>query len=210
MKLTNKQLFIEKNKYEQKYLDDGHKFICGIDEVGRGPLAGPVTVAAVILDPNKPIYGLKDSKKLSKKKIGELAKEIKTNAISYSIVSATPQTIDKIGIAKSIDSCMRKCVYKLEVKPTIIFTDFLNVKFKNSESVAIVKGDDNSNSIAAASIIAKDFRDRKMETLGKQYPEYKFENHVGYGTKVHLAAIEEFGPIEGIHRYSFKPIRKDK
>ncbi len=207
MNLT--KLYVEKNKHEQELLDQGYKFIVGIDEVGRGPLAGPVTIGAVILDPNVPIYGLKDSKKLSFTQIEKLAFEIKEKAICYAIVSATPETIDKIGISNAIHRCMRTAVRKLEVKPDYILIDHEYLKFKGIESKAITKGDDNSNSIAAASIIAKASRDQKMIKSGKKYPQYGFEKHVGYGTKQHREAIENFGPIPKFHRYSFKPIRKD-
>ncbi len=206
-KLIN--LYLEKNKYEQQLLDEGYEYIAGVDEVGRGPLAGVVTIGAVILDPNNPVYGLKDSKKLSSKQIELLATEIKQKAIAYAIVSATPQTIDKIGIGHAIHKCMRGAIYKLGVTPDYILIDHEHLAFRSIESKAITKGDDNSNSIAAASIIAKHYRDQKMIKLGVEYPQYGFESHVGYGTKKHREAIAEFGPIEKVHRYSFKPIRKD-
>lgn len=207
MNLTD--LYIEKNKHEQMLLDRGYKYIAGVDEVGRGPLAGPVTIGAVILDPQNPIYGLKDSKKLSKKQIAKLAVEIKEKAISYAVVSSTAQTIDKIGISVAIKMCMRKAIYRLEQKPDFILIDYQDLNFKNIESMAIIKGDDNSNSIAAASIIAKDARDNFMIRTSKKYPHYDFESNVGYGTKAHLEALDKYGPVSGIHRYTFKPIRKD-
>lgn len=203
------KLYLEKNKYERKLLDQGYHYIAGVDEVGRGPLAGPVTIGAVILDPQNPIYGLKDSKKLSPTQIAVLAHEIQEKALSYAVVSATPQTIDKIGISVAIHKCMRKAIRKLDITPDYILIDHEYLKFNRIESMAITKGDDNSNSIAAASIIAKYTRDQKMIKLGKVYPQYGFEKHVGYGTKQHRLAIEENGPIEAVHRYSFKPIRKD-
>lgn len=206
-KLIN--LYLEKNKYEQALYDRGYERIVGVDEVGRGPLAGSVTIGAVILDPEKPIYGLKDSKKLSAAKIEVLAAEIKDKAIAYAIVSATPQTIDKIGIATAIHKCMRTAVRKLDPCPDYVLIDHEYLAFRGIESQAITKGDDNSNSIAAASIIAKHHRDQMMIKLGKKYPEYGFESHVGYGTKQHRQAIEAKGPIPGVHRYSFKPIRED-
>ncbi len=202
-------LFEEKNRYETELQAKGFNYIAGVDEVGRGPLAGPVTIGAVILDPDKPIYGLKDSKKLSHSKIAELSAEIKDKALCYAIVSATPQTIDKIGISVAIHKCMRSAIRKLDITPDYILIDHEYLKFNGIESMAITKGDDNSNSIAAASIIAKHYRDQKMIKLGHKYPEYGFEAHVGYGTKQHRTAIETSGPIVGVHRYSFKPIRKD-
>lgn len=199
----------QKNKYEQQLLDQGYQFIAGVDEVGRGPLAGPVTIGAVILDPDNPILGLKDSKKLSHQKIEQLTAEIEAKALAYAVVSATPETIDKIGIRNAVHQCMRKSISKLAVKPDYILIDHEKLEFRNAQSMAITKGDDNSNSIAAASIIAKCYRDRKMAKLGEKFPEYGFEQHVGYGTKKHREAIASHGPIPKVHRYSFKPIRKD-
>ncbi len=199
----------QKNKYEQQLLDQGYQFIAGVDEVGRGPLAGPVTIGAVILDPDKPIFGLKDSKKLSHQKIEQLTTEIEEKALAYAVVSATPETIDKIGIRNAVHQCMRKSISKLAIKPDYILIDHERLEFRNAQSMAITKGDDNSNSIAAASIIAKCYRDRKMAKLGEKYPEYGFEQHVGYGTKMHREAIANHGPLPKVHRYSFKPIRKD-
>lgn len=203
------KLYVEKNKYEQELIDQGYKYIAGVDEVGRGPLAGPVTIGAVILDPNQPIYGLRDSKKLSSSQRAELDIEIKQKALAYAIVSATPETIDKIGISVAIHKCMRTAIRKLQIKPDYILIDHEYLKFQGIQSMAITKGDDNSNSIAAASIIAKQYRDRKMQKLGEKHPGYGFEQHVGYGTKQHRIAIEEMGPLPKVHRYSFKPIRED-
>lgn len=202
-------LYEEKNKYEAELLASGYKYIAGVDEVGRGPLAGPVTIGAVILDPAKPIYGLKDSKKLSHKQIEKLALEIYQNAICAVVVNAKPQSIDNYGISNIIRTSMRKAILKMNPRPDYVLIDHEKIEFKSIPSMAITKGDDNSNSIAAASIIAKYERDRYMIKLGRRYPQYGFENHVGYGTKKHREAIEEFGPIEAVHRYSFKPIRKD-
>ncbi len=207
MNLIN--LYTEKHKNELELYDQGYRYIAGVDEVGRGPLAGPVTVGAVILDPDTPIYGLRDSKKLSHKQISKLAAEIKEKALCYAIVSASPQTIDKIGISTAIHKSMRKAVRKLDTTPDYILIDHEYLRFRGIESAAITKGDDNSNSIAAASIIAKDARDSQMIKLGEKYPEYGFAAHVGYGTKKHREAIAKHGAIIGIHRYSFKPIRKD-
>lgn len=203
------KLYLEKNVHEQALYDDGYKYIAGVDEVGRGPLAGVVTVAAVILDPDNPVYGLKDSKKLNHKQIITLATEIKQKALAYAIVSSTPESIDKLGISVAIHQCMRTAIRKLDIKPDYILIDHEYLAFRGIGSKAITKGDDNSNSIAAASIIAKEFRDLKMKKLGIKYPQYGFEAHVGYGTKKHREAIEQYGPIPGVHRYSFKPIRKD-
>lgn len=198
--------FLKRNQYEQQLYDQNVQFIAGIDEVGRGPLAGPVVCAAVILDPLVPIYGLKDSKKLSKKRIKELASIIKTQSLSYAIVSVSANTIDKIGIRKAVHLGMRRCIYKLNIKPQHILIDYELLNFKNIPSQAIVRGDDASNSIAAASILAKDYRDTLMKKIGEKYPEYGFDTNAGYGTKVHLQAIDKNGPIKDVHRFTFKPI----
>lgn len=203
------ELYADKHKHEQRLIAQGFTHIAGVDEVGRGPLAGVVTVGAVILDSSNPIYGLKDSKKLSSKQIEKLALEIKQKAVAYAIVSAQPKTIDELGISVAIHKCMRKVIRKLKVVPDYILIDHEYLQFNKIPSEGITKGDDNSNSIAAAAIIAKDYRDRKMKKLGKLYPNYGFESHVGYGTKKHLQAIAKYGAIDGVHRYSFKPMRKD-
>lgn len=199
----------QRNVYEQDLYNQGYQLIAGIDEVGRGPLAGPVTVGFVILDPNKPIYGLKDSKKLSSKKIAELSKIIKTQAISAITVSVMPQTIDKIGIKNAVHLGMRKALYKSGIKPDYILIDYEQVTFQRIPSMGIIHGDDLSNSIAAASIIAKHARDEYMIKLSVKYKQYGFDKNVGYGTKIHIQALHDFGPIEKVHRFSFKPIRKD-
>ncbi len=202
-------LYNQKHQYEQALNDQGYKLIVGIDEVGRGPLAGPVTVGAVILDPNKPILGLKDSKRLSSKKIEQLSKKIKEDSLDWAVYSVGAAKIDEIGIKNAVHYAMRKAVAKLNLKPDYGLIDYEYVKFRNFPTKAIVKGDDLSNSIAAASIIAKYTRDRKMQKLAKVYPQYKFEKNVGYGTKDHLSALAKLGPISDVHRFSFKPIRKD-
>ncbi len=201
--------FLEKNKWEQKLYDDGITLIAGVDEVGRGPLAGIVTVAAVILDPNKPIYGLRDSKKLSRKQIKTLANEIKQKALCYEIVSSNPPTIDKYGISNVIRNCMKTAVFRLEQRPQYVLVDYEKLNFQSIKSISILNGDDMSNSIAAASILAKDYRDQKMIELAAKYPQYSFETNVGYGTVAHKQVIEKYGPIPNVHRYTFKPIRKE-
>ncbi len=199
----------QKNKYEKKYLDQGYKYIAGIDEVGRGPLAGRVYCAVVILNPDIPIYGLKDSKKLSKIKINILQEQIKKNCLDYAISYCEVQTIDKIGIKNAVILAMKKAVNKLKIRPNIVLVDYEKVDFNELESIAIKHGDDLSNSIAAASIIAKYERDKYMFKKSLKYPEYGFETNVGYGTKKHLEAIKVHGPIKKLHRFSFKPMREE-
>lgn len=195
------------NVNEVRLTKAGYKLICGVDEVGRGPLAGPVVVAAVILDPNQPIDGLMDSKKLSKKKIKNLSTEIIGKAIAYKITKVGVYKIEKIGIKKAVHLAMRRAVNGLEIKPDCVLIDFEYVNFQNKYVEAITKGDNVSNSIAAASIIAKNYRDEYMEKLGKKHSEYQFCTNAGYGTKAHIQAIEKYGIIEGVHRRNFEPIR---
>ncbi len=198
------QLYKEMNQYEEKYQAEGYQTIIGIDEVGRGPLAGSLVVAGVILD--KEILGLRDSKKLSKKKVAELSAIIKKEARAYKIVEVRATTIDKVGIKKCVHDAMKKVIKEIEVTPDFALIDFEKPTLK-IPSESMKKGDNVSNSIAAASIIAKDFRDTKMEKIGKKYPEYGFESHVGYGTKKHVEALKKYGPIKGVHRYTFEPIK---
>lgn len=205
MKETKEQKYSRLNRFEEEYYKKGYKVIAGVDEVGRGPLAGPAVVAAVILDPNKPIYGLDDSKKLSKKKIEELTKEIYEKALCAKVYEIKVQTIEKMGIRQAVLYGMRNVVRKLSIKPDFVLFDYEDPNVR-IDSLSMKKGDANSNSIAAASIIAKDFRDKKMEKLAMKYPGYDLENNVGYGTKRHIQGLEEFGYIEGLHRKNFKPV----
>ncbi len=203
MKETINQRFTRMNEHEESLKSEGFNNIAGVDEVGRGPIAGPAVVAAVILD--QPIYGLNDSKKLSKKQIQELALEIKKNAKSYAIKEVSVKSIDKYGIRNAILKGMQQVIRKLEIKPDYVLVDYekINIRINNK---AITKGDANVNAIAAASIIAKDYRDQKMIKFAKKYPGYDLENNVGYGTKKHLIGLEQFGYIEKMHRKTFKPI----
>lgn len=203
MKETINERFIRMDQEEEALRTKGYVNIAGVDEVGRGPIAGPAVVAAVILE--KPILGLNDSKKLSKKQIKELSLEIKENAKAYAIKEISIKSIDKYGIRKAILKGMQEVVRKLEIKPDFVLVDYEKINIR-IESKAITKGDANVNAIAAASIIAKDYRDQKMIKLADKYPGYDLENNVGYGTKKHLAGLEQFGYIDKIHRKSFKPI----
>lgn len=203
MKETINERFIRMNQEEEALRTKGYVNIAGVDEVGRGPVAGPAVVAAVILE--KPILGLNDSKKLSKKQIKELSLEIKENAKAYAIKEISIKSIDKYGIRKAILKGMQEVIRKLEIKPDFVLVDYEKINIR-IESKAITKGDANVNAIAAASIIAKDYRDQKMIKLADKYPGYDLENNVGYGTKKHLAGLEQFGYIDKIHRKSFKPI----
>lgn len=192
---------ISKLEYEQLLLDEGCNYIAGIDEVGRGPLCGPVVCAAVILPLDDIIEGVDDSKKLSKKKREKIYEEIIKKAISYSVCRIEHDEIDRINILNATKKCMANCVEKLSVKPDAVIIDAvkLDIPYK---TVSIIKGDAKSYLIGAASIVAKVTRDKIMEEYSKLYPQYGFERNSGYGTKEHITAIKEFGPCE-IHRKTF-------
>lgn len=182
------------------------QFIAGVDEVGRGPLVGNVVTAAVILDPLKPIAGLTDSKKLSEKKRDVLFDEIKEKALSWSIGAATPKEIDQINILQATMLAMVRAVEGLSVQPDWVRVDGNRCPAWSYQSEAVVKGDLLHEEISAASILAKVTRDREMQTLHEQFPQYGFAGHKGYPTKQHMAALAEHGPIKE-HRFSFKPVQ---
>lgn len=189
--------------FEQNALNAGYKVICGIDEAGRGPLAGPVHAAAVILPMGLEIEGLNDSKKLSEKKREQLFDVICEKAIDYSIGIATEKEIDEINILNATFLAMHRAVEGLKIKPNYALIDgnqYPKIPFVAEETV--VKGDAKSMSVAAASILAKVSRDRFMLEKAKEYPQYQFEKHKGYGTKLHYEMLAEYGPSP-IHRMSF-------
>lgn len=181
--------------------------IAGVDEVGRGCLAGPVVAAAVILDPNRPIKGLRDSKKLSAKKRDELAQEIKEKALAWSVAAMGPEVIDKINILQASLEAMKAAVEKLPVEPDFVQVDGNKLPKWKWLSEAVVKGDDKVEWISAASIIAKTTRDAYMCKMAELYPQYGFEHHVGYGTAEHIKALKAYGPTP-IHRKTFAPVRE--
>ena len=181
--------------------------IAGVDEVGRGCLAGPVVAAAVILDPNHPIKGLRDSKKLSAKKRDELAQEIKEKALAWSVAAMGPEVIDKINILQATLEAMKAAVEKLPVEPDFVQVDGNKLPKWKWLSEAVVKGDDKVEWISAASIIAKTTRDGYMCKIAEIYPQYGFEHHVGYGTAEHIKALKAYGPTP-IHRKTFAPVRE--
>ena len=188
--------------YENQLAQQGYSSICGVDEAGRGPLAGPVCAAAVILKPNDIIEGVNDSKKLTEKKREALFDIIKEKAISYSNAFATVEEIEEINILNATMLAMKRAVEGLDVPSDYAIIDGNKTPNLNIPCESIVKGDAKSMSIAAASILAKVSRDRLLLEYAKQYPEYGFEKHKGYGTKVHTQAIREFGPCP-VHRMSF-------
>ncbi|MCP4414665.1 MAG: ribonuclease HII [Gammaproteobacteria bacterium] len=183
------------------------QIISGVDEVGRGPLAGPVVTAAVILDPDNPIEGLNDSKKLSPKKREMLAVEIKEKAIAWSLGRAEVTEIDEINILQATMLAMQRAVAALLVKPTLVLVDGNRAPEFHIPAEAIIKGDGKVAEISAASIIAKVARDLEMIEMDNLYPGYGFIKHKGYGTRYHLDAIEVLG-ICPIHRRSFAPVRQ--
>lgn len=189
-------------KIEQGHFDRGIKIICGVDEAGRGPLAGPVCAAAVILPPNVEIPGLNDSKKLSDKKRRELYPIIKEQAIAYGIAFADHKEIDEINILQATYLAMERAINQLTVKPELALIDGNRAKDFGIPVETVIHGDSLSASIAAASVLAKVTRDDYMLQMAEEYPGYDFEIHKGYGTKAHYAALTEHGPSP-IHRMTF-------
>lgn len=183
------------------------QYIAGVDEVGRGPLVGDVVTAAVILDPNNPIEGLCDSKKLSEKKREALAVEIKQKALCYAFGKATPEEIDKLNILHATMLAMSRAVAALSIEPGFVFIDGNRVPPISIPSQAVVKGDALVPEISAASIIAKVARDQQMKALDAIYPDFGFAKHKGYPTKLHFEMLDKFGVTEH-HRRSFKPVRQ--
>lgn len=203
-KLKEEQERIERLRaYEEQYAPCG--LICGIDEVGRGPFAGPVVAGAVILPPGCRILYINDSKKLSEKKREELYPVILEQALAVGIGMASPQRIDEINILQATYEAMRLAIKNLSVTPDILLNDAVTIPGVTVRQVPIVKGDEKSLSIAAASIVAKVTRDRMMAEYDKEFPGYAFASNKGYGTAGHIAALKAHGPTP-IHRRSF--IRK--
>ena len=197
-------LFFEKNLVES-----GYKYVAGVDEAGRGPLAGPVVAAAVILPEKFSSNQLNDSKKLSSSKREKIYNELMN--VDSKVISAfaviDEVVIDKINILRATHMAMAQASSNLSIEPSFVIIDGMPIKDYPFNNESIIKGDSKSLSIAAASVIAKVERDRIMLNYSKEYPEYKFEKHKGYGTKLHLDALKKFGPCK-IHRKSFAPVKK--
>ncbi len=187
---------------EKEISERGFEFICGVDEAGRGPLAGPVCAAAVILRNGTEIEGLNDSKKLSEKKREQLFEVVKEKAVAYSVAFASVEEIEELNILGATFLAMKRAVEGLTVKADFAIIDGNRLPNLDIQSQFVIKGDAKSMSIAAASILAKVTRDRLLLEYDKQYPEYKFAAHKGYGTKAHYEAIRKYG-ITPIHRRSF-------
>ncbi|MBQ6133271.1 MAG: ribonuclease HII [Lachnospiraceae bacterium] len=187
--------------YERKY-EGEYSLICGIDEAGRGPLAGPVCAGACILKKDEEILYLNDSKKLSEKRREALFLEIKEKALSYSVAFVDEKRIDEINILNATYEAMQKAVLGLSTCPDLLLVDAVHIPELDIKQVSIVKGDAASVSIAAASILAKVSRDHFMKEMDERYPEYGFSKHKGYGTKAHYEALKKYGPSP-IHRMTF-------
>ena len=202
--MTGKKDIKDKLLYEKKCLAKGYRFIAGVDEVGRGPLAGPVVAAAVILplDEGGRIEGIDDSKKLSAKKREQLAEIIKARALAYAIERVEADTIDDIKILQATRLCMKRSVENLPLSPDMVLTDGNMTLDIALPQRSVVHGDALSYSIGAASILAKVYRDALMDGYAQEYPQYGFEKNKGYGTAAHIAAIREFGLCD-IHRRTF-------
>ncbi|MDE7105718.1 MAG: ribonuclease HII [Anaeroplasmataceae bacterium] len=192
---------------EEKLYDEGHHMICGVDEAGRGPLAGPVVVAACILPPFLRIEGINDSKQLSAKKRSELYKIIVKNAIAYKIVFVSEKDVDELNIYQATKKGMLEAIAGLPEAPDYVLIDAMPLGELEIPHDSIIHGDARCASVAAASILAKVTRDEYMEKMDVKYPNYGFRKHKGYGTKAHMEALEKYGPCE-IHRKTYAPVSK--
>ena len=202
MKKQNVNDIVDMWEIEHGFLEKGVQVICGVDEAGRGPLAGPVCAAAVILPPDLEIEGLNDSKKLTDKRRRELFPVICEKAIAYGIALVDEKTIDEINILQATYLAMERAIQQLSVTPDLALIDGNRAKDFGVPVVTVVKGDSRSANIAAASVLAKVTRDDYMDRIAEEYPEYGFEVHKGYGTKRHYEALREHG-ASPIHRMTF-------
>ena len=198
--------YVTMTQFETDIANQHHDaLICGIDEVGRGPLAGPVVTCAVILDPTYKFIGINDSKQLSADKRHQLQREIQTNALDYAYGVASVQEIDTLNIYQATKLAMLRAVEKLTLTPTHLLIDAMEIDTDIAQ-ISLIKGDARSISIAAASILAKEYRDHYMKALAETLPGYAFEKNVGYGTQTHLDGLSQYGVTEA-HRKSFEPIK---
>ncbi len=193
---------MDKLEYERRLLNEGYKYICGVDEVGRGPLAGPVVCAAVIMPLDKLVEGVDDSKKIGKKKREIIAEKILDCAVACRICRVEREIIDEINILQATRLCMKNAVEGLSVKPDFVLTDGNMTLDISVPQTSIIKGDAKSYTIGAASIVAKVYRDNIMKEYAALYPQYGFETNAGYGSRSHIEAIEKYG-LTPIHRRSF-------
>ena len=193
--------------FDEQYIKEGYRLIVGCDEAGRGCLLGPVFAAAVILpiDYHSPL--INDSKKLTAKQREKAFEEITKNAIAYAISSVDPDTIDEVNILNASRMAMQQAIAKLNHDFDIILTDCMKMKGYDVPVIDLIHGDALSQTIAAASILAKVSRDRWCEEIDEKYPVYNIKKNKGYGTKDHLAALKEYGPVKHLHRFSYAPVK---
>lgn len=192
--------------YQEQFYSDNISLIVGVDEAGRGPLAGPVVAGAVIFPRAYINKEINDSKKLTAKKREALFEVIKKDAIAYGIGIVDADKIDEINIYEATKLAMKEAINNLKHKYDLVLTDAMKLKGFDVPVIDIIKGDAKALPIAAASILAKVTRDHMLDELAKQYPQYGFEKHKGYGTKAHLEALKKYGPIKHVHRFSYKPV----
>lgn len=205
--LAQKQLFEEKWRFDRQFCSETNSLIAGVDEAGRGPLAGPVVAAAVVLPKDDRFTGLTDSKQLTEIERQHFFNLIKKLAICYHVAIVDHQTIDAVNILEATKRAMTDALIQLDPVPTIGLIDAVRITNLPFPTLEITKGDDKSMAIAAASVLAKVTRDRLMEELDREYPQYAFAQHKGYGTKKHLEALAIHGPTS-CHRKSFAPVKK--
>ncbi|MDB5753858.1 MAG: ribonuclease [Massilia sp.] len=204
--MTKKRINFYPGLKKSQYPFTADDIVCGVDEAGRGPLAGPVYAAAVILDPRRPIEGLRDSKKLTAERRNELAPQIKHYALAWAIAECSHEEIDAINILQATMLAMRRAVEALKTLPTIALIDGNRSPVMAIRCHPIVEGDDKVHAISAASILAKTARDAALVALHQLYPQYGFDQHKGYGTRLHLERLREHGACP-VHRRSFAPVR---
>ena len=194
--------------YEKRFYSDDVRFIVGVDEAGRGPLAGPVVAAAVVFPPDYVNDAINDSKQLTEKKREALYQEVIDNALGYGIAFVSAEEIDALNIYAATQKAMREAISQIKCDYQLILTDAMKMEGFDVPLIPIIKGDAKALNIAGASILAKVTRDRYMNQLQEQYPNFSFSVHKGYGTAKHLEELEKYGPIKKIHRKSFKPVAK--
>ncbi len=198
---------LDNYEYERSLFLEGYRYICGTDEVGRGPLVGPVVATAVIMPKDTYIEGVTDSKKLSEKRRIILKKQIEEKALAISTVFIDPKVIDEINIYEASRLAMTKAIKSLKIKPDYILSDAMRLSIDDIPNLPLIKGDLKSFTIGCASIVAKVERDNYMLELDQKYPMYNFKKNKGYPTKEHLKALNEYGPIKE-HRKTYGPVRK--
>ena len=207
MVLELRERFLELRANEEQYLNRAHGLLAGVDEAGRGPLAGPVVAAAVILTPDFNVEGVDDSKKLTASNRARLFCEINSGALSVSWASVSERVVDGMGILKATHVAMREAIDALAARPALVVVDGRRIPSLSVPQVALPKADGNFLSVASASIVAKHVRDLLMDDAHAKFPQYGFDVHRGYGTKSHIQALLRHGPCS-VHRFSFRPVKE--